>query len=733
MGTMLNEEMLKIVQAEHHDPFSILGIHKLNENEMVIRTFHPFAKNIEIINLDTKTKRKYKMEKIHPDGLFERVLKRKTFFKYEFLYTDDKGNTWKSRDPYSFLPIISDYDLYLFNEGNNHKIYEKLGAHPMEVDGAKGTYFAVWAPNAKRVSVVGSFNNWDGRVHQMRVLGSSGVWEIFIPLVQEGDLYKFEIKTKDGNILLKSDPYAFYTELRPNNASVVYNFHKKHKWNDKKWMENRKKTNWFEKPISIYEVHLGSWKRNNNNDFLNYRELAHELVEYVKEHNYTHIEILPILEHPLDESWGYQVTGYFSPTSRHGKPEDFMYFVDYMHQNNIGVILDWVPGHFPKDAHALGKFDGTALYEHMDPRLGEHPDWGTYIFNYGRNEVKNFLISNALYWLDKFHIDGLRVDAVASMLYLDFSRKDGEWIPNIYGGRENLEAIEFLKYFNSVTHQYFPGILTIAEESTAWPGVSKPVDFGGLGFSMKWNMGWMNDSLRYIAKDPLYRKHHQNDLTFSLVYAFSENYILVLSHDEVVHGKGSMINKMPGDYWQKFANLRLFYSYMFAHPGKKLLFMGNDIAQFNEWNCKKSLDWNLLDFDSHKKMLQLITDLNKIYRENPAFYELDNSPDGFEWIDYNDAENSVISFIRKGKNADELMVGVFNFTPVVRYNYRIGVPREGFYKEILNTDSEVYWGSNVGNMGGLYAEKVPFHGRNFSINLTLPPLAGMYFKWQPKK
>ncbi|AEX85112.1 1,4-alpha-glucan branching protein [Marinitoga sp. 1135] len=730
MGSMLNDEMLKIVKAEHHDPFSVLGIHKLNEKEIVIRTFHPFAEKIEIINLDTKTKRKYKMEKIHPDGLFEKVLKRKTFFKYEFLYTDSIGNSWKSRDPYSFLPVLTDYDLYLFNEGNNHKIYEKLGAHPMEIDGAKGTYFAVWAPNAKRVSVVGNFNNWDGRVHQMRVLGSSGVWEIFIPLVQEGDIYKFEIKTQTGELLLKADPYATYTELRPKNASIVYDLNNKHRWNDKKWMDKRRETNWFEKPISIYEVHLGSWKKKNNDEFLNYRELAHQLVEYVKKHGYTHIEIMPVLEHPLDESWGYQVTGYFSPTSRYGTPEDFMYFVDYMHQHNIGVILDWVPGHFPKDAHGLGKFDGTALYEHMDPRLGEHPDWGTYIFNYGRNEVKNFLISNALYWLDKFHIDGLRVDAVASMLYLDFSRKEGEWIPNIYGGRENLEAIEFLKYFNSITHKYFPGILTIAEESTAWPGVSKPVDLGGLGFSMKWNMGWMNDSLRYMARDPLFRKHHQNELTFSLVYAFSENYILVLSHDEVVHGKGSMINKMPGDYWQKFANLRLFYSYMFAHPGKKLLFMGNDIAQFNEWNCKKALDWNLLEFDSHKKMLKLIDDLNRLYKENPELYEVDYSPEGFEWIDYNDAENSVISFIRKGKNPDEFIVAVFNFTPVVRYDYRIGVPKPGFYKEILNTDSEIYWGSNVGNQGGIYAEHIPFHGREYSINITLPPLAGIYFKWK---
>ncbi|APT75614.1 1,4-alpha-glucan branching protein [Marinitoga sp. 1137] len=730
MGSMLNDEMLKIVNAEHHDPFSVLGIHKLNEKEIVIRTFHPFAEKIEIINLDTKTKRKYKMEKIHPDGLFEKVLKRKTFFKYEFLYTDSIGNSWKSRDPYSFLPVLTDYDLYLFNEGNNHKIYEKLGAHPMEIDGAKGTYFAVWAPNAKRVSVVGNFNNWDGRVHQMRVLGSSGVWEIFIPLVQEGDIYKFEIKTQTGELLLKADPYATYTELRPKNASIVYDLNNKHRWNDKKWMDKRRETNWFEKPISIYEVHLGSWKKKNNDEFLNYRELAHQLVEYVKKHGYTHIEIMPVLEHPLDESWGYQVTGYFSPTSRYGTPEDFMYFVDYMHQHNIGVILDWVPGHFPKDAHGLGKFDGTALYEHMDPRLGEHPDWGTYIFNYGRNEVKNFLISNALYWLDKFHIDGLRVDAVASMLYLDFSRKEGEWIPNIYGGRENLEAIEFLKYFNSITHKYFPGILTIAEESTAWPGVSKPVDLGGLGFSMKWNMGWMNDSLRYMARDPLFRKHHQNELTFSLVYAFSENYILVLSHDEVVHGKGSMINKMPGDYWQKFANLRLFYSYMFAHPGKKLLFMGNDIAQFNEWNCKKALDWNLLEFDSHKKMLKLIDDLNRLYKENPELYEVDYSPEGFEWIDYNDAENSVISFIRKGKNPDEFIVAVFNFTPVVRYDYRIGVPKPGFYKEILNTDSEIYWGSNVGNQGGIYAEHIPFHGREYSINITLPPLAGIYFKWK---
>ena len=617
----------------------------------------------------------------------------------------------------------------MFNEGNHYKIHEKLGAHPLQIKGVNGVLFATWAPNAKRVSVVGNFNNWDGRVHQMRVLGSSGIWEIFIPGVVEGDLYKFEIKTQSGELLIKTDPYGTYFEVRPNTAAIVYDINDKHKWQDKKWMEQRKEVNWFEEPMAIYEVHLGSWARKDGNEFLTYRELADKLVKHVKQHNFTHIELLPIAEHPLDISWGYQVTGYFAPTSRFGKPEDFMYFVDVMHQNGIGVFVDWVPGHFPKDAFALGRFDGTALYEHLDPRLGEHKDWGTYIFNYGRHEVKNFLLSNALFWLEKYHVDGLRVDAVASMIYLDYSRKDGEWIPNKYGGRENLEAIDFLKHLNTVTYQYFPGILTIAEESTAFPGITKPVHFGGLGFSYKWNMGWMNDTLRYFSKDPIFRKYHQNDLTFSLLYAFSENFILSISHDEVVHGKRSLLEKMPGDDWQKFANLRLFYSYMYAHPGKKLIFMGAEIAQRKEWDCLHSLDWHLLQYEPHQKISVFLKDLNKIYKDHKSLFEVDHSYDGFEWIDFNDTDNSVISFVRKSKNAEEIMVCVFNFTPVPRENYRIGVPKKGVYQEILNSDWKEYYGSGVDNPREVYSQDVPMHGREQSIILTLPPLAGMYFKY----
>lgn len=626
--------------------------------------------------------------------------------------------------------VLTDFDLHLIGEGSHYKKYEKLGAHVVEINGIKGVHFAVWAPNAERVSVIGDFNNWDGRRHPMQVLGSSGVWEIFIPGLDEGELYKFEIKSKFHNyIAVKVDPYAFYFELRPKSASIVYNINK-YQWNDSTWMEMRAKKNWFESQVSIYEVHLGSWMRvpEEGNRWLTYRELADKLVKYVKEMGYTHIELLPVTEHPLDASWGYQTVGYFAPTSRFGTPEDFMYLIDQCHQNNIGVILDWAPAHFPRDAHGLGFFDGTCLYEHEDPRKGEHRDWGTLIFNYGRNEVRNFLISNALFWFEKYHVDGLRVDAVASMLYLDYSRKEGDWIPNIFGGRENLEAIDFLKKFNEIAHEYHPGILTIAEESTAWPGVSRPTYLGGLGFSMKWNMGWMNDMLEYISKDPVHRKYHHNNLTFSLLYAFTENFILVLSHDEVVHGKRSMLSKMPGDMWQKFANLRLFYGFMYGHPGKKLLFMGGEFGQWDEWNHDRSIDWHLLQYEPHWRLQKYVKDLNHLYRSEPALYEVDFNYWGFEWIDFRDSEQSIISFIRRSKAPDDFLIFVCNFTPVPRFNYRIGVPQSGFYKEILNSDSSEYWGSNLGNSGGVPAEEIPWHGRPYSMNITLPPLATIVFK-----
>ncbi|PNR98522.1 1,4-alpha-glucan branching protein GlgB [Petrotoga olearia] len=725
MPILTEKEINMLVNADCHDPFIYLGLRELDEENLVIRVLQPFAKEAYLISKNTTVK----LDKIHEAGLFEKKIPGSQIFEYEIKCTDYNGNTWIYKDPYSFLPVISEYDRYLFNEGNHYKIYEKLGAHPMKINGIKGVLFSTWAPNAKRVSVVGNFNNWDGRIHQMRVLGQSGIWEIFIPDVVEEDLYKFEIKTQNGDLLLKTDPYGTYFEVRPKTAAIVYDIHNKHTWNDSKWMEERKTKNWIKEPMSIYEVHLGSWEKKEENQFLNYRELADKLSEYLKENHFTHIELLPVSEHPLDISWGYQVTGYYAPTSRFGKPEDFMYFVDKMHQEGIGVIVDWVPGHFPKDGHALGRFDGTALYEHLDSRLGEHKDWGTYIFNYGRNEVKNFLLANALFWLDKYHIDGLRVDAVASMLYLDYSRQDGEWIPNKYGGRENLEAIDFIKHLNTVTYQYFPGIVTIAEESTAFPGVTTPVHAGGLGFVFKWNMGWMNDTLRYFSKDPIFRRYHQNDLTFSLVYAFSEKFILSISHDEVVHGKRSLLEKMPGDDWQKFANLRLFYSYMFAHPGKNLLFMGSEIAQRKEWNCSYSLDWDLLQYEPHKKAQQFLKDLNILYKNHPALYEIDHSYEGFEWIDFNDSDNSVISFTRKSENEDEIIVCVFNFTPVPRDNYRIGVPKKGVYQEILNTDWTQYYGSGVDNPKEVYSQDIPMHGREQSIILTLPPLGGLYFKF----
>lgn len=637
-----------------------------------------------------------------------------------------KLNFMKNKVIYD-ISLLTDFDIYLFKEGNHFFAYEKLGSHPIEVNGVRGTYFALWAPNAQQVYVMGDFNGWDRYSHPLSVRwDGSGIWEGFIPGVDRGTRYKYYIVSKFGYHLEKGDPYAFLWETPPATASIVWELD--YSWNDTEWMKNRHKINSLNAPISIYEVHLGSWKRAHDGRLLTYREMAQWLPDYVKTMGFTHVEFLPVMEHPFYGSWGYQVVGYFAPTSRYGTPQDFMYLVDVLHQNGIGVILDWVASHFPDDAHGLCFFDGTYLYEHQDPKKGYHPHWHSYIFNYGRNEVRNFLISSALFWLDKYHIDALRVDAVASMLYLDYGRAPGEWIPNKYGGKENLEAIDFLRRLNQVVYEKFPDTQTIAEESTAWPMVSRPTYLGGLGFGMKWNMGWMHDSLQYFSKDPIYRKYHHNQITFSIWYAFSENFVLPLSHDEVVYGKGSLVGKMPGDYWQKFANLRLLYCYMYAHPGKKLLFMGGEFAQWDEWYHETELHWHLLQYPAHQGVQRLIKDLNSLYRTEPALYELDFDPSGFEWIDFSDAEQSVFSFIRKGKNQDEIILAVFNCTPVPRQNYRVGVPRAGFWKEILNSDSEIYGGTNLGNYGGTYSEDIPFHGRPYSVKLTLPPLAALFFK-----
>ncbi len=731
--TVSDDQIRQIVFANHHDPFEVLGAHPLEQDGqtvIAIRAFLPQARRVYVV--DDQGKR-HAMTRLHDHGFFEALIPRPQVFKYRLQVHDHHGDQHTLIDPYAFLPVLTDLDLHLLGEGTHYRSYEKLGAHLMTVDGVQGVHLAVWAPNAKRVSVVGDFNAWDGRRHPMRVLGSSGIWELFIPGLGEGTLYKYELKGPLDQIILKSDPHAYAAEQRPKTASVVWDIDK-HQWNDQAWMEKRAQTNPLTAPLSIYEVHLGSWMRvpEEGDRFLTYRELAHKLVAYVKKMGYTHIELLPVMEHPLDASWGYQVTGYFAPTSRFGTPDDFQYLVDYCHQHDIGVILDWVPAHFPRDAHGLARFDGTALYEHQDPRKGEHKDWGTLIFNYGRNEVRNFLISSGLFWLDKYHIDGLRVDAVASMLYLDYSRGPGEWEPNIYGGNENLEAIAFLRTFNELAHGQFPGAVTIAEESTAFPGVSRPTYVGGLGFTFKWNMGWMNDTLRYIAQDPIYRKFHHNDLTFGLIYAFTENFILVISHDEVVHGKRALAAKMPGDHWQQLANLRLYLGFMFTHPGKKLLFMGSDIAQWREWSHDRSLDWHLLQWEPHQKLNRYVADLNRLYRDEPALHQIDFEPQGFEWIDFHDWESSIIAYLRKAQDPADHLVIACNFTPVPRHGYRIGVPAHCFYAERLNSDSEHYWGSNMGNQGGLWSDPTPWQGQPYSLQLTLPPLAIVILKPRPE-
>ncbi len=731
--------LTSLLQARNADPFAILGPHSFETPEgrrWVVRFFQPRATEGQILLNDHANP--IPAKKLRPEGFFEATLSAVSEFppapsSYRILCRTEHGDVLEGHDPYAFPFLLSEFDLYLMGEGRHYDTYEKLGAHIKSVDGISGVHFALWAPSARRVSVVGNFNRWDGRIHPMRARGASGIWELFIPGVGESTIYKFEIVGAEGIVLpLKADPYAFAAELRPNTGSVVARLDK-HPWNDAEWLDQRQQTNWLEKPISVYEVHLGSWRRipEDHDRWLTYHELGDQLIPYVKQLGYTHIELLPIMEHPYDGSWGYQTLGYFAATSRYGSPAELMEFVDRCHQAGLGVFLDWTPAHFPRDTHGLSQFDGTHLYEHSDPRQGSHPDWGTLVYNYGRNEVQNYLISNALFWLDKYHIDGLRVDAVASMLYLDYSRKPGEWVPNRYGGRENLEAIDFIKRLNEVAHLRFPGILTIAEESTSWPSVSRPTYLGGLGFSLKWNMGWMNDTLKYFSKDSIFRRYEHNKLTFSLLYAFTENFMLPFSHDEVVHGKNSLLHKMPGDMWQQFANLRLLYAYQYAHPGKKLLFMGQEFAQRHEWNEAKSLDWHLLEYDSHRGIQRLIADLNKLLTNEPALHEIDFEWQGFEWIDANDSDNSVYSFIRRGKNPDEILIAILNATPVVRYGYQVGVPRAGHYEEVLNTDSANYGGSNVGNLGGMNAGEHPWQGRRHSLALTLPPLSAVFLKWRP--
>jgi len=724
--TAATAEIDLILRAEHSDPFHVLGAHPVEvqgQPAIAIRAFLPDAVAVQAIR-DFEPHGTYLFTKTHSAGFFEAVVPGETqIFPYHLRARNAQGVEWEFEDPYRFPPVLSDFDLHLLSEGTHFDAYEKLGAHLREVEGVRGVVFALWAPNAQRVSVVGDFNLWDGRRHPMRVRGGSGIWELFIPGLGEGEVYKFEIKGRGSEVpVLKADPFGFYSEVRPKTASIVYDIHR-YQWNDQTWMAERPRRQALNAPISVYEVHLGSWMRTpEDNCMLNYRDLAQRLVEYVQKMGFTHVELLPVTEHPLDESWGYQTTGYFAPTSRFGKPEDFMFFVDHLHQHGIGVILDWVPAHFPGDAHGLAHFDGSFLYDHADPRRGEQKDWGTRVFNFGRTEVRSFLWNSALFWLDRYHADGLRVDAVASMLYLDYSRQPGEWIPNQHGGNEDLDAIDFIKRFNEIVHQEHPGVLTIAEESTAWAGVSRPVYLGGLGFSLKWNMGWMHDMLLYFSKDPIHRKFHHNSLTFSLLYAFTENFVLVLSHDEVVHGKRSLLSKMPGDMWQQFANLRSLYAFMFMHPGKKMLFMGGEFGQWIEWSANQSLDWHLLEYETHRKLQHLVVELNRLYRSEPALYEVDFEYPGFEWVDFHDADSSVIVFLRWSRDRSRHVVVACNFTPIPRYGYRIGVPAASFYREILNTDAVEFGGSGITNSPGQQAIYQPWQNQPFALELTLPPL-----------
>lgn len=717
-----------IVNGTHGAPFDLLGPHNMSQEQVSVRVFWPWAKTITLVNERTGTRNP--MQCLDDAGFFAvEVPGQREKLRYHYEYTTDGSeDVLVLYDPYAYLPYLTEYDQYLFSEGRHLNIYEKLGAHVQERDGVKGVHFAVWAPNAQRVSVVGEFNDWDGRVSPMLFHVESGIWEIFIPGLDAGTLYRYDLKSKVANYYAqKTDPYGFYTELRPNNASIVFPVDQ-YQWGDDAWMNRRAEQDVLTSPINIYEVHLGSWRLDADGNWLTYRELAAQLVKYALEMGYTHLELMPVMEHPFDASWGYQVTGYYAVTSRYGTPEDFMYFVDYCHQHGIGVILDWVPAHFPKDGHALSFFDGTHLYSHADPRQGEHPDWGTYIFNYGRNEVKNFLLANALFWLRVYHIDGLRVDAVSSMLYLDFGREAGPWIPNQYGGHENLDAIAFLQELNEVLHREVPGAITVAEESTAWPMVSRPTYLGGLGFTLKWNMGWMHDVLEYMRQDPIYRRYHHNKLNFSLVYAFSENFVLSLSHDEVVHLKGSMIHKMAGDWWQKFASMRLLHGFQLTHPGKKLTFMGQEFGQWREWSEARSLDWDVLDWATHSGLQKLVRDMNVLYMQQPALYEHDFDPQGFRWIEPNDAEQSVFSYIRFAYDPADFLIIACNFTPIPRHHYRLGVPEAGHYVEIINSDAGVYGGSNVGNGGGVDTDAIFWHDFPQSLSVTIPPLAIVILK-----
>ncbi len=716
-----------VLGARHTNPFGFFGPHRIGDtSNSVVRTFQPQARSVRVISRNGLGK-EFPALRVHENGLFEAQLPVSDHtHEYDLEITRHDHSVVRVADAYAFGLLLGDQDMHYFREGKHQQLHDCLGAHVRVREGVAGVSFAVWAPNARRVSVVGDFNNWDGRCHPMRYRLEGGIWEIFIPGVAESTHYKYELVDAHGCLRTKSDPFAFFGQHGIDTASLVWDM-KRYRWADGEWMTTRERTNVYKGPMSIYEVHLASWKRipDEGGRSLSYRELADQLIPYVKDLGFTHLELMGVSEHPFDGSWGYQVTGYFAPTSRFGNPDEFREFIDRCHQAGLGVIVDWVPGHFPKDEHGLARFDGTALFEHSDPRQGEHQDWGTLIFNYGRNEVRNFLVSNALFWMEQYHIDGLRVDAVASMLYLDYSRQPGEWVPNFHGGRENLEAIAFLRDLNGTCYARHPGVLLIAEESTAFAGVSRPIDAGGLGFGFKWNMGWMNDSLHYLAHEPIHRRYHHGEATFSMLYAYDENFILVLSHDEVVHGKGSLINKMPGDRWQQFANLRMFYAWMWAHPGKKLLFMGGEFGQWNEWKHDASLDWHLFLGEEHAGLQRLVRDLNRLYTTHSALNSQDHDSRGFAWLDANDGDNSIFPFIRIGADGEKLYC-LINATPVFRDGYRVGVAEPGMYRELLNTDSVIYAGSNVGNGAGLEAQPTPWHGQPWSIVITLPPLGGVF-------
>jgi 1,4-alpha-glucan branching enzyme len=749
------DQIDRIVWNQHNDPFEILGPHRFEQDgktSWVVRAYLPNADAAWVVRPEERAE--YQMHSVHHPHFFEVKIDTTELANYQLKIKEGEHER-VIYDPYGFQsPLLTEFDLHLFAEGNHHRVYEKLGAHSAEINGVEGVYFAVWAPNARNASVLGDFNYWDGRQHQMRK-GKTGIWELFIPEIGVGAHYKYEIKNIDGHIYEKSDPFGFQQEVRPKTASIVTDLGA-HKWQDGNWMEQRRHTDALTKPISVYEVHLGSWLHaasgepatleNGENEpvvdvselrpgarFLTYRELAKKLIPYVKELGFTHIELLPVAEHPFDGSWGYQVTGYYACTSRFGTPEDFMYFVDQCHQHEIGVLVDWVPGHFPKDGHGLAFFDGTHLYEHADPRKGEHKEWGTLVFNYNRNEVRNFLVANALFWFDKYHIDGIRVDAVASMLYLDYCRPAGEWLTNQYGGRENIEAADFLRQTNHLLFSYYPGVLSIAEESTDWPMVSWPTYVGGLGFNLKWNMGWMHDMLDYFNMDPWFRQFHQNNITFSMWYNHSENYMLALSHDEIVHGKSNMLGKMPGDEWQKFANVRCLYAFMFAHPGKKTLFMSMEFGQWSEWNVWGDLEWQLLQFEPHQKLKQFVGDLNQLYRRESALHTQDFAEEGFQWIDCSDNRHSVVAFVRRTKDSNEFVVTVCNFTPQPHSHYRVGVPELGFYTELFNSDAREYGGSNMGNLGGKWTDEWSLHNQPYSLDLCLPPLGVLILKLDREK